>query len=312
MTAEQRIHLDRQTKQTATGQTNHRRLKISSILVATDLSARSDRAIHRAFALADQLKARLTIVHVFDDDLPASAHDRISSAARAEIESMLSRLDPSSGIEPTISILAGTTEQDILSTADAVDADLIVMGVHRNETGSRPLTGTTLERVIRKGVWPVLVVKNPVGEDYGSALIATDFSVHSRLGLRLAASVAPESALHVIHSYHVPFLGLYPDKAIREEARATHEAQLGAFIEEELTALIDSSLPAKEDFPALHAKAKAGDVRSVVRQEVQGLQPDLLVLGTHGRTGVANLVLGSIAADFLNQPPCDVLAVKAW
>ena len=55
-----------------------------------------------------------------------------------------------------------------------------------------------------------------------------------------------------------------------------------------------------------------GDPRSVLRTEVDRLTPDLLVLGTHGRVGISHALLGSVAEDFLNKPPCDVLAVKAW
>ena len=57
---------------------------------------------------------------------------------------------------------------------------------------------------------------------------------------------------------------------------------------------------------------KQGKVRQVIRQSVEQLKPDLIVLGTHGRTGIGYSFLGSVAQDILGKPPCDAIAVKAW
>ena len=55
-----------------------------------------------------------------------------------------------------------------------------------------------------------------------------------------------------------------------------------------------------------------GSAREVIHRQINQLKPDLLVVGTHGRTSIAHALLGSVAEDLLSQPPCDVLAVKAW
>ncbi len=286
--------------------------QIDSILVATDLSARSDRAIARAAELAATTRARLTVVHVIDDDLPKSVVQHLSVAAKAEIETSLSKLDKARQNDASIHVLTGAADRDIVGTAEAWEADLVVMGVHRNEDGRRPLTGTTLERVVRTGRSPVLVVKDLTDGPYQRALIATDFSVHARRALRVASVIAPDSARHLVHAYHVPFTGLHPSESLRQSVQETHEAELAAFVREELAALIHSALPEDEAGAPLDAQAIAGDVHGVIYGEIQRLEPDLLVLGTHGRTGVAQLMLGSVAAEFMNKPPCDVLAVKAW
>ena len=111
---------------------------------------------------------------------------------------------------------------------------------------------------------------------------------------------------------NTPFIGLHPSESMHDSVRNTHEKELAAFVREELAALIHSALPDEESGPPLDALALPGDVHGVIHGEIQRLQPDLLVMGTHGRAGVANLLLGSVAVEFLNKPPCDVLAVKAW
>lgn len=69
-----------------------------------------------------------------------------------------------------------------------------------------------------------------------------------------------------------------------------------------------------DDLAGLNANLiiRNGDVRQVLCEEADRPTADLLVVGTHGRTGVSHELLGSVAEDILRSPPCDVLAVKAW
>ena len=57
---------------------------------------------------------------------------------------------------------------------------------------------------------------------------------------------------------------------------------------------------------------RVGGPQEVIHGQVVERGADLLVLGTHGRTGVAHALLGSVAEWFLTNPPCDIVAVKAW
>lgn len=84
---------------------------------------------------------------------------------------------------------------------------------------------------------------------------------------------------------------------------------MNAMVEEEMRAFLDSLPSSPAD---LNRVMLEGTVRKVISQEIQRLRPELLVLGTHGRTGVAHAFLGSVAEDLLSDAPCDVLAVKAW
>lgn len=280
-----------------------------TILMATDLSARSDRALERAVSLAEQHKARLVILNIIDEDLPSSVQERVHDATLKEIQNSLDRVDGAEALSPSVEAIAGKDYRDILDHADAIAADLIVMGIHRNEAGNKPIAGTTMERVIRKGRQPVLVVPNRTQGVYKNVAVAVDFSAFSRIAIRQALSLAPGAEFNAIHSYHVPFGGFQRGRETRNAYRDEHERTLAQLIEEELETLIGSA--SKPDIP-FHKVVKQGETQSVIRSEVERLQPDLLVLGTHGRVGLTHALLGSIAESFLNNPPCDVLVVKAW
>lgn len=280
-----------------------------TILMATDLSARSDRALERAVSLAEQHKARLVILNIIDEDLPSSVQDRVRDATLKEMQSSLDRVQGAEALSPSVEAIAGKDYRDILDHADAIAADLIVMGIHRNEAGNKPIAGTTMERVIRKGQQPVLVVPNRTQGIYKKVAVAVDFSAFSRIAIRQALSLAPGAEFNAIHSYHVPFGGFQRGRETRNAYRDEHERTLAQLIEEELETLIGSA--SKPDIP-FHKVVTQGETQSVIRSEVDRLQPDLLVLGTHGRVGLTHALLGSIAQSFLNNPPCDVLVVKAW
>lgn len=283
-----------------------------TILLATDLSARSDRALERAIALAKSHAARLVVFHVLDDDLPTTVQDRVAAAATEEIEACLAKLPDAEGIDVSIDVAPGKDYRDIIAKADAVAAALVVMGIHRNEAGRRPIAGTTLERVIRGGDHPVLVVPDRVKGPYERVMIGVDFSVYSRIAIRGALLLAPAARFDIVHAFHVPFEGLQPGDGPRRAVREERERELTRMIEEEMASLIDVSVTASPAAARFAKIVRHGDVRSVLRSEAERLQPDLLVLGTHGRVGLSHALLGSVAEDFLSRPPCDVLVIKAW
>ena len=285
---------------------------VQSLLMATDLSARSERALERALQLAGQHGASLEILNIVDEDLPDAAQGHMATVAKNEIEDSIAKMNAPDGANISVRVLPGKDYQDIIDEADAADADLLVLGIHRNESGRKPIAGTTVERVIRNSSVPVLVAKNRIAGPYRKVMIAIDFSVFSRFAIRSALAVAPDAEFYCVHAFRVPFEGFQAGRETRRAVQEDHERQLTEMIETEMAALIESAPNAKGLDGRLHKIVRHGDVHATLRSEVDRIQPDLLVLGTHGRVGLSRMVLGSIAEDFLNQPPCDVLAVKAW
>lgn len=279
------------------------------LLFATDLSPRSDRAMDRALDLMDCHEASLAVLHVIDQDLPANAIEALRREANGVIESRINCLRAPLRERVSFMIATGTPEKRILEAAKEVEADLIVAGTHRKDFLGDLFLGTTVERVIRYGEGPVLVVRDRVQAPYRRVLVATDFSVHSRKSLEFALQLVPQGAFHLVHAFDVPYGGFITGQNVREQAAEKHRWQMDEMLGDELKTFL-ATLPSPA--PSIEPILRQGSVREVISQQIEKLQPDLLVVGTHGRTGVAHAFLGSVAEDLLSDPPCDVLAFKAW
>jgi nucleotide-binding universal stress UspA family protein len=279
------------------------------ILLATDLSGRCDRALDRAALLALEWKARLVVVHALEPDYLAAfgaERDvpswRRDSARRATVaerqirEDLLGREVPFEAIveegDPTETILKATRDRR---------CDFIVTGTARSETFGRFILGTTVERVVRKAPVPVLVVKRRAREPYGNIMVASDFSESSRQALECATALFPKAAMALVHSY-----GRIAAFAETKEARDA-EHRLAA--DNCSRFLAESELP-RESRDRLKILIESAPIESVLKAYAYDKGLNLLVIGSRGRSAVADLLFGSTAAKLLSSAPCDVLVVR--
>ena len=126
------------------------------ILAATDFSARSDRAIRRAGLLAREQGARLMLLHVVDDDRP----ERLVVEEMATAQELLEKTAASvlSDARCEAKVVLGDPFEGIAKTARESAAELIVMGAHRKQILRDIFIGTSIERVMRLRIAPVLMV----------------------------------------------------------------------------------------------------------------------------------------------------------
>ena len=278
---------------------------MKKILMATDLTSRSDRALQRAIALARDFGSELKIVHVVDETFLEAITLKHEAAARAAIDDQLRALPLTKDVAISTEVIRGQDFADILQAATHFGAELVVLGIHRHTTREM-FRGTTAERVVRHGSQPVLVVKDAVGGSYRRALVPVDLSPHARAAMATAARLVPRGEVHLIHAAYRPYtvyLGRDMQNQLIRDERARIKAELTSLMEE-LCAGLGSEAPS---FTTL---LREGDVRGVIREQVTTVKPDLVVVGTHGRTGLANAIIGSVAEDLLPDAPVDVLAVK--
>ncbi len=277
------------------------------LLIATDLSPRSERALARALRLVRQHGAELRVCHVADDALPDHLAEAQKLAAESILKERIQALAGDAMGSVSLAIITGKPFAAILHEAIDWAAELIILGVHRGgEEGM--FRGSTAERVICEGHHPVLVVRRDADADYRRAVVGVDFSLHALWAARTGFRLAPQAEFHLVHSYVTPF-PIFLAGNVRGQARDMHVRELNRTIEEELSAFLARL---GDRLPPHKRLVREGLPSDALLHVMNGLPADLLVVGTHGRTGVAHALLGSVAEDLLLQAHCDVLVAKAW
>ena len=277
-----------------------------TILLATDLTVRSDRAAARAASLAAAPGGGLHVVHVLQDGLPAAVVRPAKDAAAAEIAAVLDK----AGAKAKVEVVVGDPEARIREAAEDAHADLIVMGPHRNEGGRRGLRGTGLERVARQSARPVLLAAGPGDRPYRKVLAAIDFSTPSRKALRAAMRLAPAAEIVLVHAYQTPFEGFALGDDTREAVRQEEETAIDALIAEEVEALKAGAGLTDTDRARIKVEIRHGPVRAVLDTAIAEHKPDVIALGAHGRSALSYALLGGVAEHVLRAPRADILVVS--
>lgn len=280
------------------------------ILLATDLSARCDRAFDRAVALAAAWAAELVVVHALNGtstngagvaaaDLPS--WQRGPEPVRIVTEALQEDLQ---GVPGRVSVVVepGDAVELILATVAARGCDLIVMAVARDEILGSFLLGDTVDKVLRRAGVPVLVVRQRPRHPYGGIVVAADVSPASRAALRRTTALFGQTPFHVFHAYDPPLDGLLSSP---EEYRAA----FGDLAARDLEVFIaDAGIGPEHVMDVL---VERGDPAQLIQEYVSRFRADLVVLGTEGRGPLLELLVGSTAKSVLDGLSCDALVVPA-
>lgn len=279
-----------------------------NIVVATDLSARCDRALDRAAALAATWGARLFAVHALertDDFYTRELERRLPSwrrsrDARQIAEEQLRREVLDAGGNVTAIVEPGEPVDVILNAVEAHDCGLVVTGIARDETLGRFGLGATVERLVARSRVPVLVVARRPRAAYRHVTVAVEFSDVSRHALRAAMALFPGQRLDVLHTFEVPWAGITGDRSAYEQRfRQTTALECAEFVEREGLGADRRTLVVEQ-----------GDAHRVLQQYVADHDVDLVVIGARGRGALLDAIVGSTTKEILTSVRCDTLVVR--
>lgn len=281
------------------------------ILLATDFSARCDRAFDRAVGLAGQWNSELLVVHVLEPDprdIAAGLAERtpswrrpLDAAARArrQIAADLGAL----AARAEIVVEEGEPAAVIRAVAEREGCDLIVTGVARDEPFGRFSLGRTVDVLLRSSAAPVLIVRNRARGPYRNIVAATDCSESARHALEAAATFFPDQRLLVFYAYSAPMAGLAQD-------RGRYERDYADVARSELETFLKSASNVPDKWPEPQLLVEPGAPAALLRDYALSHGVDLVALGTHGRSAVFEIFLGSVAKDIVDLLPCDALVVR--
>ncbi len=289
-----------------------------TVLAATDLSAPSRHAVTRAAMIARDCGARLELLHVIQpgalDQLrrllgqeAEAALPRVQDEARNTLAQIASDICAPLGISPGIHLVSGAVLQEIPSEADALNADLLVLGARGMGFMHHLMLGSTAERMLRKTLRPLLVVKQLPHESYRRVLIPVDFSDYSLLAIRQARAIAPQADLILLHAFDSTLEGTLRYAGVTEER--IHQYQMEARQE----ALRDLELLAREAGLEPHGYqriALTGHPPTCILEQEEEKDADLIVIGKHGKGAGEELLLGSTTKHVLAESRGDVLVAR--
>ena len=276
------------------------------IMLATDLTPAGDRAFDRALQLALQWNAELTVCHVIESSAlrPWGIERRVRNA---EIE--FERLVHSAKIDRRIPrhIVVGDPAERTLEHARAIDCDFLITGPAHGKILGDKLLGSTAARIVRRATQPVLAVRRRPEGEYRTIVAAVDFSEPSKAALLRGRALFPSARLSALHAYQVSpnWSGPNADKSI-DVVEAEERRRVVTLAEQDMADLLAS---VAGDRSPIETALLEGTPEAALAEFVDSKWPDLVIAGTHGRSGHQQDSIGSVSEFLLTMLPCDVLAV---
>jgi nucleotide-binding universal stress UspA family protein len=273
--------------------------RFDRILLATDLSARGDRALDRAVQLAAQWQAKLLVVHVAQRgrDAVRFAPDELE-AVRRRVERELHGAVAATDIR----VEEGDPADVVLDVAARERCDLVVLGDAR-EAPAHLLEASTVDALVRRSPGSVLVVRQRPRGAYRRVLVSTDLTPESMHGLETAAALFPQAAFTLLHALDIPYESLWLDDSRRGDLVRMEMATIEAFAD-------GARLP-----PGLRGdlqlEVEHGHPEAMLRERALERDDELTVIGAFRRGLAFHLLLGGTTGRIVRAVPTDVLVVRA-
>ncbi len=300
-------------------------LTINRILYPTDFSKCASHALPHTLHLAERYGAELHLLHalVLHEADPGNAafqlpnldelYQTIEEQARRQMdrtieghERLTVKRTQVRGISAAGAILDYTTENDI---------DLIVMGTHGRRGLRRLLLGSVAEEVVRLAPCPVLTVPERelraglAADSVQRIVVPIDFSAHARLALTYANDLAEvyKASLSVLHIVdEVVYPDFYPPVipsggSITEELREQSLTRMKSIMAE-----IEGAEGRSDLF------VRTGRAAPEISDFALEQGADLIVIASHGLTGISHMLLGSVTEQVIRRVGCPVFTVKSF
>lgn len=297
------------------------------ILAPIDFSPESLRTLDYASLLRRSFGGTLHILHVHDVDFsyaipsvlllpPVISVDSINRHYQTQLKKLAAAHSAQSHVK------VGRAFDQICRMAEELGAQLIVISTHGRTGWRRLLLGSTAERVVRHAPCPVMVVRERERDFAAFAqarnartsagrmkiLVPVDFSASAREGLRYALFFARawKAELTLLHAVQV-------QPVIAPEHFAAYERTPSLSSIERSARTQMRSLLRGLDFGGVPYTTviQVGNPAQQICQYAEDRGSDLIITSTHGHTGLAHVLIGSVAEHVVRQAHCPVLVVPA-
>ena len=287
---------------------------LKRIIVGHDLRNGGEVAVQSAAALAKRCGAALRLVHVVEplDSYQRFSHpltspypvEEIAEKIGARLKALLAGAELA-GLEAEYEVRTGSPFVELILGQRAWFADMILVGGASQP--AEPFSASTSGRLMRKADVPIMVAKNRLSAEAKTFLVATDFSP--------GAKQAAEQAIVLAENFRgrVVFLHVFDQPSYM--VSYVHELGVSLPIppptpeqmEPEWENFLSGLQLEKIDWEKSSTEGQAAT--AIVRQAEQ-IKADVIVMGTHGRSGLPYILLGSVAEKVARAASCPVLTIR--
>ncbi|MFC4544411.1 universal stress protein [Halosolutus amylolyticus] len=282
------------------------------ILVATDGSDAATVALDHALDVAADRDAIVHVLNVADTNRPSLARlgtdvvDVLEQEGEEIVSAAADRADER-GVTVSTHVVQGEPREAIVDAIAETEFDLVVMGAHGRRGLGEYVLGSVTDYVVNRSPVPVLTVR--AAEDatqpfpYEDVVVPTDGSVHASAAVDLGATVAArhDATLHLLSV--VDELPELPDDRMSQLSEQVTE-NLQEILDEDVDTVRSAGV--EDVTTAIASGSVPREVTSYVDEE--GI--DLVVMGTHGRTGIDRHLLGSFTERVIRTSPVPVLTTR--
>jgi nucleotide-binding universal stress UspA family protein len=293
---------------------------ISRILIPTDGTPCSEHATRVAFELAKRVNARVLLTHIADERGTSPFSERRGVRQRFGKVMLEYWVDEAERLGLYASYMLDSSRnvtESIVNMASDEHCDLIVMGTHGREGIPRLVQGSVAEGVLKNTPLPVMLVHHtprPFEPLFHRILVAVDGDEISDTALTHASELAQTlkatlDVLHVIPDVAAGFRNL--ESTSRDVQRFVDEAENESHeIIAHAWSQIRGSAIEPNRIEVFETRLNSAKIQDVILRHAKQRKIDLIVMGTHTRTGLARFVMGSVAEGVVHHTSLPVLLVR--
>lgn len=282
---------------------------MSILLVGTDFSTRSDRALRRAVLLARQSGYELLIVGVTEEDISAGSLDTQRREALALLRRMQQTITED-GVPCQVEVRTGRPSEQLAEAAQGAGAAMMVIGPHQRALIRDAFGAITAERIVHRSPIPLICANGVPTGPYRRLLMPVDLEDASRR----AAQAIP--ALDFARGTELALLHIYDAEAREMLGRAM------ATRDEKSEYLSERAAAAKEDLRNFAASVglehaaqlveeSRGPMAAAIEQFAAADGTDLIVVSRSDKGLIGRSILGSVTEDLLRSGKLDVLVIPS-
>lgn len=289
-------------------------MTLTKILCATDFSAGAKQALHVATQLSMQTGSALVIAHAWHQPpslycpeltIPPEVVQDVIDAAQIELDAAVASTEAAGAKRVSGRLLSGVPWCKIVETLEQERFDLCVIGTEGRTGLRRFLVGSVAEAIVRHAPCSVLAVHpSDAAKPFSHIVVPSDFSAGAACANDTAASLVPaDGTITLFHVIEVPiaYPGQHPVRAMEIERCQRASADLERTAQE-----LRSRTKAR-----VRTESKIGHpVHETLALLDRDPSIDLVVVGSHGRTGIKRVLLGSVAEKLVRHAARPVLVAR--